>query len=60
MPIGIEATGVFGSEANYLLHELSVRLKTESGNPCAYHFLLQQIAIVIQRRNTTAVLGSNC
>ena len=26
VPIGIETTGVFGSEADYFLHELSVRL----------------------------------
>ena len=28
VPIGIETTGVFGSEANYFLHELGVRIKT--------------------------------
>ena len=40
--IAIETTEVFGSEASYSLHELGVRLKTESGDPRAYHFLLQR------------------
>ena len=48
MPIGIETTGVFGSEANCFLHELGVCLKIESSDPRAYHFLLQRIGIAIQ------------
>ena len=41
VPIDIETTGVFGSEANYFLHELDVALKTVSGDLCAFHVLLQ-------------------
>ena len=58
VPIGIETTGVFGSEANYFLHKLDVCLKTESRDPRAYHFLLQRIAVVIQHGNAAAELGS--
>ena len=40
VPTGIETTGVFGYEANDLLHELGVRLISKSSGSHAYHFLL--------------------
>ena len=57
MPVGIETSGFFGSVANFL-HELSIHLKIETGDPRTYHFLLQQIAVAIQRGNAVAVPGS--
>ena len=46
-------------ETNNFLHKLGVHLKTESGDPRAYHFLLQLIAVAIQRGNGAAMLGSS-
>ena len=57
--IGIETSRVFGSEANCFLHELGFCLKNKSIDPRAYHFLLQRIAVAIQRGNAAAVLGSS-
>ena len=39
VPNGIKTTGVFGS--GLIFHELGIRLKTESGDPRAFHFMLQ-------------------
>ena len=40
VPIGIETTGVLGSEVNYF-HQTRCPPQNESGDPYTYHFLLQ-------------------
>ena len=58
VPIAIETSGVFGSEAITFFKELGQRTKFESGDPPSFHFLIQRAAVAIQRGNTAAVLGT--
>ena len=58
VPIAIETSGVFGPEALSFLRELGRRIKAETGEPRSLQFLLQGIAVAVQRGNTAAVLGT--
>ena len=58
VPITIETSGVFGPEALPFLRELGRWIKAETGEPCLLQFLLQEIAVVVQRGNMAAVLGT--
>ena len=49
VPIAIETSGVFGSEAITFFKELGQRTKFESGDPHSFHFLIQRAAVAIQR-----------
>ena len=51
-------SGVFGPEALSFLRELGRRIKAETGEPRSLQFLLQGIAVAVQRGNTAAVLGT--
>ena len=58
IPIAIETSGVFGPEATSFFKELARRIKIETGEPRSFHFLVQRIAVAIQRGNAAAVLGT--
>ena len=58
VPIAIETSGVFGSEAIMFFKELGQRPKSELGDPHSFHFLIQRAAVAIQQGNTAAVLGT--
>ena len=58
VPIAIETSGVFGPEVCSFFKELGHRLKTRSGDPSSFGYLLQHIGVTIQRGNTAAVLGT--
>ena len=57
VPLAIEISGVFGSEAQMFFWELGHRIRDESGEPLAYQYLLQRISVEVQRGNAAAVLG---
>ena len=59
VPIAIETSGVMGSGALTFFRDLGRRLKLESGEPRALHFLLQRLSVAIQRGNAAAVLGNS-
>ena len=59
VPIAIETSGVFGPEALSFLRELGRRIKAETGEPRSLQFLLQRIAVAVQRGNMAAVLGTS-
>ena len=59
VPLAVETTGVFGSEAQVFFRELGCRIKDESGEPLAYQYLLQRISVAVQRGNAAAVLGTS-
>ena len=42
----------------YTFKELGQRIKSESGDPHSFQFLIQRVAVAIQRGNTAAVLGT--
>ena len=48
-PLGNETTGVVGSEARNVLYELALGLKAETGERRSYHYLLQRIAVAVQK-----------
>ena len=59
VPIDIETSGVFGSEAITSFKELLGQwTKFESGDPDSFHFLIQRAAVAIQQGNTAAVLDT--
>ena len=58
VPIAIETSGVFGSEAITFFKELGQRTKSELGDPRSFHFLIQRAAVAIQWGNTATVLGT--
>ena len=59
VPIAIETSGVFGSEAITFFKELVGQwTKSESGNLCSFHFLIQRAAVAIQQGIMAAVLGT--
>ena len=53
-----ETMGVFEKEAQAFFLELGCRIWEETGKPLSFHYLLQQIAVAIQRGNAAAVLGT--
>ena len=58
MPIAIETSGVFGLEAASFFGELGRWIRAETGEPQSLQFLLQGIAVAVQRGNAAAVLGT--
>ena len=59
VPLAVETTGVFGSEAQMFFRELGRRIRDESGEPLAYQYLLQRISVAVQQGNAAAVLGTS-
>ena len=59
LPIAIETSGVFGPEAITFLKELGHRIRAETGEPCSLQFLMQGIAVAVQRGNAAAVRGTS-
>ena len=59
VPLAVETTGVFGSEAQMFFRKLGRRIRDESGEPLAYQYLLQRISVAVQRGNAAAVLGTS-
>ena len=51
-----ETMGVFEKEAQAFFLELGCRIWEETGKPLSFHYLLQQIAVAIQRGNAATVL----
>ena len=58
VPVAIETMGVFGKEAEAFFIELGRRIREETGEPLSFHYLLQRIAVAVQRGNAAAVLGT--
>ena len=56
VPVAIETMGVFGKEAEAFFIELGRRIREETGEPLSFHYLLQRIAVAMQRGNAAAVL----
>ena len=58
VPVAIETMGVFGKEAEAFFIELGRRIREETGEPLSFHYLLQRIAVAMQRGNAAAVLDT--
>ena len=58
VPFAIEPSGVFGPEAISFIKELGRRIWAETGEPRSLQFLIQGIAVAVQRGNVAAVRGT--
>ena len=58
VPIAIETSRVFDSDAITFFKELGQQTKSKLGDPRSFHLLIQRAAVAIQRGNTAAVLGT--
>ena len=54
----VESLGVLGHEARAFLCNLARRLTSATVDQQPHKFLLQRVAVAIQRRNAAAVLGT--
>ena len=59
MPVAIETLGVWGPSAAELCGELGARIAAISGEPRSRQFLIQRLALAIQRGNAAAVTGTH-
>ena len=55
----IESSGVFGPEAITFIKELGHRIRADTGEPRSLQFLMQGIAVAVQRGNAAAVRGTS-
>ena len=61
VPVAVETLGALGPdspEASSLLKEIARRISLARGEERAHEFLLQRVAVAIQRGNAASVLGS--
>ena len=57
-PITVETTGVFGPETLSFISALGRRICQTSGEKKSFSFLLQRLAVAIQRGNSACVMGT--
>ena len=58
IPIAVETLGVLGEDAHSFFWDLAKRLETVNEDRRSHQFLLQQVAVAVQRGNAASVLGS--
>ena len=58
VPLAVECLGVLGHEARSFLHDLVHHLISATDDQLSHQFLLQRVAVAIQRGNAAAVLGT--
>ena len=58
VPVAVETSGVFGTEALEFVKDLGHRLQQSTGESKAGLYLLQRLSVAIQRGNAAAVLGT--
>ena len=59
VPVAVETMGVFGPEARSFLRDLGRHLTRVTGDPLEHNYLMQRIAVAVQRGNAAAILGSS-
>ena len=57
-PACIESLGAWGGSAKDLIHKIGQRVKENSGEPRSTSFLIQRLALDVQRGNAASVLGT--
>ena len=56
IPVAVETLGVFGCEAHTFFRDISRHILSVTQDPMAHQYLIQRVAVVIQRGNAAAVL----
>ena len=57
-PICIETLGAWGDSAKDLVRKIGARVREKTGEPRSTSFLIQRLALDVQRGNAAAVLGT--
>ena len=57
-PFAVETSGVFGPEVLSLVSDIGRLIQAETGEPKSYQFLLQGIAVAVQRGNAASIRGT--
>ena len=57
-PLAVETIGSMGPDSLSFLHELGRRLKSATGEPQSFSYLLQRLSVAIQVGNSASVLGT--
>ena len=58
VPVAVETLGAMGAEALAFFKEVARRIARVTNEPRSYQYLLQRVAVAIQRGNTDSVLGA--
>ena len=58
VPVAIETCGPFGPKPREFFEELGRRVKRATQEEKAYEYLMQRIAVAVQRGNAASVLGT--
>ena len=57
-PVAVETLGVFGSDARTLFRDIAHRITATTQDPLAHQYLIQRVAVAVQRGNAAAILGT--
>ena len=58
VPIAIESLGAIGPQSLAFLKDLGSRIRQQTGEERAGHYLLQQLSVAVQRGNSVSIRGS--
>ena len=58
VPIAVETLGAMGPEAGYFFRNLGRRIAAATSEPLSRPYLLQRVAVAVQRGNAAAILGT--
>ena len=58
VPVAVETLGAMGAEALAFFKEVARRIARVTNEPRSHQYLLQRVAVAIQRGNTDSVLGA--
>ena len=58
IPVAIETLGAMGSEARSFFREVARRMEECTGDHRSHQFLLQRVAVAVQRGNAASILGT--
>ena len=58
VPVAVETLGVFGAEERALFKDIGRRISSVTQEPLSHQYLVQRIAVAVQRGNAAAVLGT--
>ena len=58
VPVVVETLGVMGPEAGHFFRDLGRRIAAATSDPLSHQYLIQRVAVAVQRGNAAAVLGT--
>ena len=58
IPVSVETSGACGPQALSLFREVGNCIRRVTGDPLSFTYLMQRIAVAIQRGNAMSIMGS--